>query len=335
MLWQILSKVKSMNNKLYKRLLTILIGLLIVSCCYAENTSISNNHNLVLRKYNYKNPALAGVLSWYAPGLGQFYTEKYVKGMIFFTAENALLITTISIVADFDFSFDEGMFFNFSIKPKEHITEDDNYLLILFAACYGALHMYNVIDAVVSTGNYNKHIRQQVSVSENGNIQFGIKADLPIQLSSEEKLNRKLYYYQKLKDPFVAGALSFSFTGLGQFYAEDYYSGSLFILLNLTSKFLGVVMLTDLNKRYSKRGLSDSVSWIELKQTDQIMLISYIASSVILKGINVITAVIAVNRYNKSLENQFQVPITRTSYKIDCRIDKSSQAVKMGVCFDV
>ncbi|MBU1075870.1 MAG: hypothetical protein KKH98_01165, partial [Spirochaetes bacterium] len=51
-----------------------------------------------------KDPILAGVLSWYMPGLGQFYAGKYLKGSIFWVVENTLLVSAILTIADINFS---------------------------------------------------------------------------------------------------------------------------------------------------------------------------------------------------------------------------------------
>ncbi len=105
--------------------------------------------------YNRKDPLLSGVLSWYMPGLGQFYCEKYVKGSIFWLIENTLFISTILTVADINFSVNKDIGFQFSIKPKETISRKEETIGITLAVSFVLFHIYNVIDAVQTAKNVN------------------------------------------------------------------------------------------------------------------------------------------------------------------------------------
>ncbi len=94
------------------------------------------------------DPLLAGVLSWYMAGLGQFYNGQYLKGSIFWVVDNTLLISTILTVADINFSVNKDIGFQVNIKPKEKITSTSQNIALSLLLTYTAFHIYNVIDAI-------------------------------------------------------------------------------------------------------------------------------------------------------------------------------------------
>ncbi len=116
---------------------------------------LSSINQLYCNYADRKDPFLAGVLSWYMPGLGQFYAGKYLKGSIFWAVENTLFISALLTVADLNFSVNEEIGFQFSIKPKETISKKQKTIGITLAASYVIFHIYNVIDAVQTTKNVN------------------------------------------------------------------------------------------------------------------------------------------------------------------------------------
>ncbi len=52
-------------------------------------------------------------------------------------------------------------------------------------------------------------------------------------------------------DPFIAGLLSVPMMGLGHFYTQDYFAGSMFILTDFVQKGLLILLILDLNDRYT------------------------------------------------------------------------------------
>lgn len=117
-----------------------------------------------------KDPLLAGVLSWYMPGLGQFYSGRYLKGSVFWIVENSLLISTIITVADLNFSIDEEIGFQFSIKPKDDLTQQEKTLGISLTIAYVAFHIINVVDAIQSVNSDNRILRNREKEQENSKI---------------------------------------------------------------------------------------------------------------------------------------------------------------------
>jgi len=122
------------------------------------------NSHIYCDRIEKKDPFLAGVLSWYMPGLGQFYSGKYLRGSIFWTVENTLLIFAVLTVADMNFSVDEEIGFQFSIKPKETITDRQKTIGIFLFISYGALHVLNVVDAIriVKRSNSTEELRSRI-----------------------------------------------------------------------------------------------------------------------------------------------------------------------------
>lgn len=100
------------------------------------------------------DPIMAGVMSWYVPGLGQLYSGDYFKGTLIWCAENAILISAILSLAELDFYISKEAGFQVTFKWKQKITTQ-NYIYAsgLFIG-YFIFHIYNVIDAISSA--YNK-----------------------------------------------------------------------------------------------------------------------------------------------------------------------------------
>ncbi len=94
------------------------------------------------------DPLIAGVLSWYRAGLGQYYNGQYLKGTIFWIVDNTLLISTILTVADINFSVNKDIGFQVNIKPKEKITSTSQNIALSLLLTYTVFHIYNVVDAI-------------------------------------------------------------------------------------------------------------------------------------------------------------------------------------------
>ena len=113
------------------------------------------NSEIYCERVMRKDPLLAGVLSWYMPGLGQFYAEEYLKGSIFWLVENGLLVSAILVVADIHFSMNKDIGFQFTIKLKDEITPKQERIGLSLGIAYLLFHIYNVVDAIQTAKIYN------------------------------------------------------------------------------------------------------------------------------------------------------------------------------------
>ncbi len=84
-----------------------------------------------------KNPVKAAWMSAFLPGLGQFYTGNYIKGIVFFGAETYLLKELIKDYPEID--KDKNILYRFSY----------NFVLAV------GLWAFNIADAYVSAHLYN------------------------------------------------------------------------------------------------------------------------------------------------------------------------------------
>jgi len=105
-----------------------------------------------------KDPFLAGILSWYTPGLGQIYTENYWKGVIIWGIEQSLFFTGLLMIADINFGVNETVGFQLNIKPKETISDEKKVICVSLFLTLGIFHIYNVVDAVRSAKDFNKKL---------------------------------------------------------------------------------------------------------------------------------------------------------------------------------
>ncbi len=105
-----------------------------------------------------KDPIFAGALSWYVPGLGQIYSEAYLKGAIFWVVEESIMVGTVLTFAnlklDITRAFDLGMV----IKSKEAPDEKDKRSAILLGIALVTVHFFNVVDAVNTALRYNRNL---------------------------------------------------------------------------------------------------------------------------------------------------------------------------------
>lgn len=105
-----------------------------------------------------KDPLLGGVLSWYMPGLGQFYAKQYLKGSIYWVVENALFVSALLTIADLNFGANKDIGFQFSIKPKEYVSQKQKTIALTLGLSYVAFHIFNIIDAIQSVKTYNRQL---------------------------------------------------------------------------------------------------------------------------------------------------------------------------------
>ncbi len=102
------------------------------------------------------------------------------------------------------------------------------------------------------------------------------------------------------KDPFVAGLLSWSWSGLGQFYTQNYGRGSLFLMTDILQKGLFVYGLFYYTEKYSNSD-DDVVRWNDIAKRDRGIIIGYLLSLIIVKALGVVDAVYSAETYNKEI----------------------------------
>lgn len=131
---------------------------LIIIIIFIFPLNLSGAENNFNQTYQRKSPFLAGIFSWYHPGLGQFYVGETKKATIFWLSENILLFSVILNIADIKFAFKRDFGFEFSIKLKNNPSNTRIATTIGLGVILIALHIYNIIDAIGSAQLYNQKI---------------------------------------------------------------------------------------------------------------------------------------------------------------------------------
>lgn len=200
----------------------------------------SSEENQLLEK---KDPLFAAALSWYVPGAGLIYTDNWFRGILYFAGESVLLFYGLSSLARFQF---DSLTFTFTISPPL-ISSDTNYFNItLWGAFYIGLQTISIIDSALSAIAYNEEHKTSVKV-------------IP-------------------PSPFLSGFLSWLYPGLGQFYTRDYFTGSIFMFIDLAEKlvFLIATNMTFFSPNVTQDPLTFNFEWDKLSVTDKIFIISYV-----------------------------------------------------------
>lgn len=104
------------------------------------------------------------------------------------------------------------------------------------------------------------------------------------------------------KDPFLAGVLSWSWTGLGQFYAQDYTSGSMFVAIDLLETGSLVYLFLNFSAKYTNDETGDNtIEWREIQPVDKGLAVGLAFLMVAIKGWSIYDAVRAAENYNQNL----------------------------------
>ncbi len=118
------------------------------------------------------------------------------------------------------------------------------------------------------------------------------------------------------KDPFVAGVLSWSWTGLGQFYTQHYTRGSLFLLTDIAQKGLLVYMLFYYSDKY--RSDDDNVvRWEDISMRDRGIMIGYVFSLLFVKVLSVVDAVRTAEDYNREIYFPYWKYRNRSRFRVE------------------
>jgi hypothetical protein len=138
----------------------VLICIVIFMVCLSPVLSLSQETDIEQRK----DPILAGALSWYVPGLGQFYAGALFKGAAFLVAENVLLFSALLTVAELELGVSGDINLGLKLSTKQGGTSSsEKTTAIVLGTALVVVHFVNIIDAVNTTRNYNKALEKTVS----------------------------------------------------------------------------------------------------------------------------------------------------------------------------
>ncbi len=111
-----------------------------------------------------KDPILAGILSWYVPGLGQYYSGEIGKGTIFLLTEYTLTLSAILYFVNFDFSAGGKSGFKINIDAKRSdlgvVETSRRNVFIGVMSLVALIHLYNISDAVQSARIFNVNLEK-------------------------------------------------------------------------------------------------------------------------------------------------------------------------------
>ena len=151
-----------------KRILVAILLLLVLAApvySLAQEEDFPKYEEDILR---YKDPILAGALSWYVPGLGQFYAGSIFKGVTFMVVEFGLLYGTLISIAEIELGVTGGFTLGIEIKGKgSDVTSTERTTAIVLGTTLIVVHFINIVDAVNTTRKYNREIDQKIRADVN------------------------------------------------------------------------------------------------------------------------------------------------------------------------
>lgn len=112
-----------------------------------------------------RDPILAGILSWYVPGLGQYYSGEIGKGTIFLLTEYTLTLSAILYFINFDFSAGGKSGFKINIDAKRTdlgvVETSRRNVFVGVMSLVALIHLYNISDAVQSARTFNGNLERE------------------------------------------------------------------------------------------------------------------------------------------------------------------------------
>ncbi len=109
-----------------------------------------------------RDPILAGILSWYVPGLGQYYSGEIAKGTAFLITEYAIALGAVFYYLNFDFSAGGKSGFKVNVDAKRTdlgVVETSRRNVFYCAmSLVVVIHLYNISDAVRSARSFNGNL---------------------------------------------------------------------------------------------------------------------------------------------------------------------------------
>lgn len=123
------------------------------------------------------------------------------------------------------------------------------------------------------------------------------------------------------KDPFIAGLLSWSWSGLGQFYTQNYTRGSLFLAADIAQKGLLIYGIFYYSDKYSGED-GNIVKWKNISNRDKGIIIGYLFSMLIMKIACVVDAVNSAEDYNRDIYFPYWKRSNRMRFSIENEDDR-------------
>jgi len=163
---------------------SIMVAILLLSVLAAPVYCLAQEENYLKFEddmLKYKDPILAGALSWYVPGLGQLYADAIFKGVSFMVVEYGLLYGTIISVAEIELGVTGDFTLGIKIQGKgDDVTSSERTTAIVLGTTLLVVHFINIVDAVNSARTYNSEIEQKIQPDVNYDPEmkaynFGIK----------------------------------------------------------------------------------------------------------------------------------------------------------------
>lgn len=142
-----------------------------------------------------------------------------------------------------------------------------------------------------------------------------------------EEITESFYVEEpERKDPFVAGLLSWSWSGLGQFYTQEYTYGSLFLLADIVQKGVLVWMIFYYSDKYTSDD-DEIVKWQNIEKKDKGIIIGYIFSMLFVKVLCVVNAVDSAEKYNREIF----FPYWKHKSQVRLSLDVDDNSILVGV----
>jgi hypothetical protein len=115
----------------------------------------------------YKDPFLAGVLSWVMPGAGQIYSQAYTRGSLFILVDlvDKTSLVLLVLYLNNNYSKPSGGSINWT-----QMKDFDKGLLISYIVLSAGFKVYNSLDAVFTAKRFNK-----LHAGDQGSIEMGIR----------------------------------------------------------------------------------------------------------------------------------------------------------------
>ena len=112
-----------------------------------------------------KDPVFSGILSFYMPGLGQFYCDEKLKGAAFLITEYTIIIGSFFYFLDFNFKAGGDSGFNLKVDANQTdmglFSIERKHLFYATVATLSLIHIFNIIDAVKSAYLFNSTLEQK------------------------------------------------------------------------------------------------------------------------------------------------------------------------------
>lgn len=163
------------KNRMNRKILVSLMVVVLLCCLLPTSSFSAPAHENVpgIEKLEYeraffekkRDPVFSGMLSWYMPGLGQYYCGEVYKGTFFLITEYVLVIGAIFYFMDFDFAAGGGSGFKVGVDAKRtdlgviETSRKNVFLGILSLAV--VIHIFNVSDAYQSAKTFNQKLEKR------------------------------------------------------------------------------------------------------------------------------------------------------------------------------